>query len=96
MLSGIIPPWPIIECLLRIAVDPVFPPPLWGYNRRHLLQDKYWESNRFEVIFDEAEASGRLLGRLGKESTEMPVGMDEIDEMEEEYDRSEGSDDEAD
>ena len=41
---------------LRIAVDPIFPPPFfeeWPQNKKLFIPDNVLENNRFELIFDE-------------------------------------------
>ena len=43
---------------LRIAVDPIFPPPdlcVWNLHKFTNVPDKIIENNKFELIFDEAE-----------------------------------------
>ena len=45
----------MVKNALRIALDPIFPPPInWPAYRRHLAPNKLFEQNKFELIFDEA------------------------------------------
>ena len=51
VLSRIIPN--LVENVIRIAIDPIFPPPLvWPKSRRGSLTENLYEHNRFELLFD--------------------------------------------
>jgi len=39
--------------ILRIAIDPIFPPPTFYHNKK-LPYENILETNKFELIFDEA------------------------------------------
>lgn len=45
--------------MLRIAVDPIFPPPpieeLITFSKKMMLPDSMIENTKFELIFDEVE-----------------------------------------
>jgi tubulin polyglutamylase TTLL1 len=58
LLSRLFPQ--LIENVLKIAVDPIFPPPCWPKSKRHMVPDNVYESNRFELIFDELEDQENL------------------------------------
>ena len=46
---------------LRIAVDPLFPPPIpWPQSKKHQLPDNILQNNKFELIFDEFEEGATL------------------------------------
>ena len=45
----------LIENTFRIAVDPIFPPPTFPKNKKHLIPDNLFEANKFELIFDELD-----------------------------------------
>lgn len=53
ILTRIIPA--LIDNALRIAVDPLFPPPFttWKNSKRYMIPDNIFLSNKFELIFDE-------------------------------------------
>jgi tubulin polyglutamylase TTLL1/tubulin monoglycylase TTLL3/8 len=54
LLGRIIPV--MIENAFKIALDPLFPPPPWPISKRHLFQDNnQFETNKFELVFDEEE-----------------------------------------
>ena len=40
---------------IRIALDPVFQPPVWPASKKHLIPDNVIEGNKFEIIFDEVQ-----------------------------------------
>lgn len=45
---------PMIENALRIALDPIFPCPAnWPAHKRQQLNENVYETNKFELIFDE-------------------------------------------
>mmetsp|Transcript_37710 Transcript_37710/g.33742 ORF Transcript_37710/g.33742 Transcript_37710/m.33742 type:complete len:132 (+) Transcript_37710:1648-2043(+) len=55
LLSKIIPT--MIENLFRVVVDPIFPPPYdWPLSRRSSIPESCFESNKWEIIFDERDA----------------------------------------
>ena len=42
--------------LIRIAVDPIFPPPPlddWPNSKKHMSPDNLLDNNKFELVFDE-------------------------------------------
>lgn len=51
LLSRIIPN--LVENVFRIAVDPMYPPPNWPKNKKKLVPESIYESNKFEIFFDE-------------------------------------------
>ena len=55
-LSRLIPT--MLENALKIAVDPLFPPPAWPQSKRHLLPDV--TENKFELVFNETTDAGEL------------------------------------
>lgn len=48
----------MIENAIKIAVDPLFPPPPWPNAKKHLIPD--CTDNKFEIIFNEMTDSGEL------------------------------------
>jgi hypothetical protein len=47
----------------RIAIDPIFPPPEvshWSHNRKESLPENMFESNKFELIFDELKSGNSI------------------------------------
>lgn len=61
LLSKIIPS--LVENTLRIAVDPIFPPPYfdeWPQNKKQFAPDNLLENNKFELIFDELVDKQRM------------------------------------
>ena len=45
---------PMLENAFRIAVDPVYPPPIvWPSQRKHFAPDNILENNKFDLVFDE-------------------------------------------
>ena len=57
----------MIENALKIAVDPIFPPPPWPAAKRHLLQETVEAENKFTLIFDE-QSDAADLGDLSLDS----------------------------
>ncbi len=45
----------MIENALKLAVDPIFPPPPWPPAKRHLLSHTLESENKFTLIFDEKQ-----------------------------------------
>ena len=43
--------------MFRVAVDPIFPPPTFPKSKKHLVPENIYESNKFELIFDETVAA---------------------------------------
>jgi hypothetical protein len=68
------------------VIDPLFPPPeieeIAGYSKKLSLSDNMMESNKFELIFDEAEEGGELKQLLGDAEG---VKIYDIEEEEEEF-----------
>lgn len=56
-LARIIPH--MIENALRLAIDPLFPPPEWPFSRWHNLPDVN-DQNKFELVFNEKTDSKDL------------------------------------
>lgn len=50
----------LLENVFKIAVDPIFPPPNFPKSRKHLVPENIYESNKFELIFDEIVDSAKL------------------------------------
>jgi len=48
----------MVENAMKIAVDPVYPPPPWPNAKKHLLPDA--SDNKFELVFNEATDSAEL------------------------------------
>lgn len=74
----------MIENIIRIAVDPVFPPPNSSkINTKHkTIPENVLENNKFELIFDEERDRPAL-------STLMQNADQLIIEIDEEYDNEE-------
>lgn len=51
LLSRLIPS--LVENVFKIAIDPIFPPPNYPKNKKHMIPENVFENNRFELIFDE-------------------------------------------
>eukprot|EP01017_Pseudomicrothorax_dubius_P009264 TRINITY_DN13114_c0_g2_i1.p1 TRINITY_DN13114_c0_g2~~TRINITY_DN13114_c0_g2_i1.p1 ORF type:complete len:1000 (+),score=219.17 TRINITY_DN13114_c0_g2_i1:100-3099(+) len=79
LLGRIIPA--MLEDAFRIAIDPIFPPPLWSQSKKHLLPDNVFDNNKFELIFDEEESGPYLRNLLNLNNQ---PNMEEIYEIEEE------------
>lgn len=43
----------LLDNLFKLAVDPIFPPPSFPKTKKHLVPENIFESNKFELIFDE-------------------------------------------
>jgi hypothetical protein len=81
-LSRLIPS--MIENAIKIAIDPLFPPPPWPNSKKHTIPDCL--DNKFELIFNEL-TDGHELKNLPIDDT--MNGIIEEEELEDE-----GSDDE--
>lgn len=51
VLARVIPP--LLENVLRVAVDPIFPPFQFLKSKKQLIPHNIYENNKFELIFDE-------------------------------------------
>ena len=49
----------MIEGCIKLAVDPIFPPPEWPFSRRHLIPDVQ-DINKFELVFNESTDSSEI------------------------------------
>lgn len=58
----------MVENVFRVAVDPIFPPPSFPKSKKHLVPENIYESNKFELIFDENDAAA--LHMLPSKSTQ--------------------------
>jgi hypothetical protein len=46
---------------LRIAVDPIFPPPLeWSKSKKYMIPDETIENCKYELIFDSGIHGNKL------------------------------------
>lgn len=50
----------LLENVFKVVVDPIFPPPSFPKSRKHLVPENIFESNRFELIFDELIDASKL------------------------------------
>jgi len=52
----------IIESMFRIAIDPLFPPPIpYPRNKKFLYNEKFIKKNKFSLIFDEKQSKTEKL-----------------------------------
>lgn len=84
LLGRLIPA--MIENAVKVAIDPLFPPPPWPNSKKHNLPDA--TDNKFELVFNES-VDGPELKNLPIDDT--MNGIIEEDEMEDQ-----GTDDEED
>lgn len=81
----------MIENAIKIAIDPIFPPPPWPASKRHLLSDAVESENKFSLIFDESSDAPEI-GDLQLPGKPPALNPDEIqnilyeDEIESEWD----------
>ena len=61
--------------MIRISIDPVFPPPIWPASKKHLLPDNLLENNKFELIFDEIEDGLALKNLLQENNNAQQLSM---------------------
>src|SRR4051794_9649680 len=69
-LMRVIPP--MVDNALKIALDPLYPPPTWPSNKKHLIPDI--DNNKFELVFDEIE-DGPALKNLGGQDTNASIHL---------------------
>ncbi|EAS00525.2 tubulin-tyrosine ligase family protein (macronuclear) [Tetrahymena thermophila SB210] len=50
----------LVENVFKVAVDPIFPPPNFPKSKKHLIPENIFESNKFELIFDELQDAQQL------------------------------------
>ena len=62
LLSRLIPT--LVENVFRVAVDPIFPPPNYPKNKKHMIPDNVFENNKFELFFDELQEGEALRNLL--------------------------------
>jgi hypothetical protein len=43
----------LVENVFKIAIDPIFPPPNYPKNKKHMIPENVFENNKFELFFDE-------------------------------------------
>ena len=59
LLAKIIPT--MLDNAFRIAIDPLFPPPLqWPKSKKHLIAEHAFDHNKFNLIFDVREFLNKL------------------------------------
>jgi len=85
-LTRVIPP--MVDNALRIALDPLFPPPNVPPSKKHTTPENF-ENNRFELVFDEMEDGPALKSLVQPEN----LVMDLIYENEEEEEMHSGEED---
>ena len=69
----------MIENAFRIALDPIFPPPLnYSSTYKYNIPENALHYNKFELIFDEERDGGKLI-ELYRESKVLE-SMDEYEE----------------
>lgn len=54
----------MVENAVKIAIDPLFPPPPWPNSKKHLIPDAI--ENKFELVFNEVND--------GPELKNLPIG----------------------
>jgi hypothetical protein len=52
----------LIENVVKVAIDPLFPAPDWNVSRRNQIPD--YSDNKFELVFNERTDSSELKGIL--------------------------------
>jgi hypothetical protein len=77
LLSKIIPS--LIDNVFRIALDPIFPPPLFN-GQRKMPHENLLQINKFELIFDE---------QMEEPSEDLLTGYSNIEEEEDEEEEDE-------
>lgn len=73
LLARLIPS--MLENALRLAVDPIFPPPV-GFSQRKNIVHELCPENRFELIFDE-KRDGPELVEIFREKNNVIIEIDE-------------------
>jgi hypothetical protein len=88
LLSRMIPA--LIENVVKIAIDPIFPAPEWSNSRKGQIPD--FSENKFELVFNESTDSDSLKHIL-KQANLQDIIREE-DEQEQDNDDDEDDDDE--
>lgn len=86
LLARLIPA--LIENVVKIAIDPIFPAPEWSYSRKGQIPD--FSENKFELVFNEATDSESLKDILKQ------VNLQDIIREEDEEEILNGDDDDDD
>ena len=73
LLARLIPS--MVENALRLAVDPIFPPPE-NFSQRKTVVNELCPENKFELIFDE-QLDGPELAELFREKDNVIIEIDE-------------------
>lgn len=53
----------LIDNVLKIAIDPIFPPPSFPKSKKHYIPESIYENNKFDLIFD-SEMDGHRISTL--------------------------------
>ncbi|EAS02045.3 tubulin-tyrosine ligase family protein (macronuclear) [Tetrahymena thermophila SB210] len=61
LMSRLLPA--LIDNVLKIAIDPIFPPPNFPKSKKHLIPEQIYENNKFELLFD-SEVDGERIKKL--------------------------------
>ncbi|KAL4491452.1 hypothetical protein ABPG72_008108 [Tetrahymena utriculariae] len=61
LMSRLLPA--LIDNVLKIAIDPIFPPPNFPKSKKHLIPEQIYENNKFELLFD-SEVDGERIRKL--------------------------------
>ncbi len=64
LLSRLIPT--LVENVMRVAIDPIFPPPNYPKSKKHMIPENIYENNKFELCFDELVEGEQLRRTLSK------------------------------
>ena len=87
LLSRLIPA--LIENVVKIAIDPIFPAPEWSHSRKGQIPD--FSENKFELVFNESK-DGEALKQVLKQANLQDIIREE-DEQELTNDESDGDND---
>lgn len=58
LMSRLLPA--LIDNVLKIAIDPIFPPPIFPKSKTNLIPEQTNENNKFELLFDSYEEGDKL------------------------------------
>lgn len=90
LLNRLIPA--LIENVVKIAIDPIFPAPEWSYSRKGQIPD--FSEDKFELVFNEATDSDGLKHILKQANLQDIIREEDEEELVNEDDEDDDAEDE--
>lgn len=82
----------LVENVIKIAIDPIFPAPEWSYSRKGQIPD--FSENKFELVFHEVTDGDQLKHILKQANLQDIIREEDEQEAANEDDEDDGDDEE--